>query len=78
MISAALVERNDVGAQAGFLFAFLFNRSDDGIARTGSLVARHSWFDRGVYPRSYIFNRHQNIELEIAGTIRKTNSAFQG
>src|SRR5205823_14344179 len=58
MISAALVERNDVGAQPGFLFAFLFNRSDDSVARSGSLVARHSRLDRGVYPRSDIVNRH--------------------
>ena len=65
MIRTALIKRGDIGSQAGLFFAFLFDRSDRGVARAGSLVARHPGFDCAINARRHIFNGHQHIQFEI-------------
>ena len=65
MINTALIKRDHIGAQAGFVFAFLFDLRDRVLARLARGVGRHSGFYRGVHLRGYIFDRHQHIELKI-------------
>ena len=65
MVCAALVKRDHIGSQPSFIFAFFLDRSDHGLPCGGSLVACHSGFHGGTHARRHIFNRHQNIELEV-------------
>ena len=65
MIGTALVQRDDVGAQPGLLFAFLFNRSEGRSSGDGRLLACHAWLYRAIDARRHIFNRHQHIQFEI-------------
>ena len=58
MVSAALIKRDHVRAQSGFVFAFLFDRRDRGFARIGSFLACHVRFNRAVDPRGHLFDRH--------------------
>ena len=67
MVCATLIQRDHVRSEPGFLFAFLFNRSDGSVARAGSLIARHAWFYRARDARRHIFDRHQHIQLQICG-----------
>ena len=52
MVNAALVKRDDIGAQPGLVLALLFNRGDGGVARVGRLIARHSRLHARCSPRS--------------------------
>ena len=65
MVRAALIKRDDVRTQSGFVFAFFLDRRNHALTRIGSLLARHILFDRAVHARSHVFDRHQDIELEI-------------
>src|SRR5205814_8471202 len=65
MVRAALVERDDVRSQSGFIFAFLFNSSNGSIARSGSLIARHAWFHSAGNARGYVLDGYENVQLQI-------------
>src|ERR1022692_1034080 len=62
MVNAALIKSDHVGAQAGFLFAFLFNRRNRVATRRVGLLGRHFGFDDAAHARGYVFHRHQNID----------------
>jgi len=65
MIEPALIKRDDIGAQAGFVFAFLLDLRNRVLARPAGDLWRHSRFYGRVYLRGYVFDRYQHIELEI-------------
>ena len=65
MINTALIKRDDIGAQAGFVFAFLFNLRHCVLTRLTRGVRRHASFYRGVHLCGYIFDRHQHVQLEV-------------
>ena len=65
MVRPALVECDDIRPQSGFIFAFLFNGSDGSVARAGSLIARHAWFQSARNARSYVLDGHQHVQLQI-------------
>src|SRR5207247_2806145 len=54
MICAALIQRDYVRSESGFIFAFLFNPGDSGVARVRSLVARRACLHRGRDARGYV------------------------
>ena len=56
MISAALIKRDDVRAQTGFVFAFFFDLRNRVLAGLAGGVGRHADFYRSVYPRGYVFD----------------------
>ncbi len=65
MIEPALIKRDDIGAQAGFVFAFLFDLRNRILACLACRIGRHAGFYGCVYLRGYVFDRYQHIELEI-------------
>ena len=65
MIEPALIKRNDIGAQAGFVFAFLFDLRNRILACLACRIGRHAGFYGCIYLRGYVFDRYQHIELEI-------------
>src|SRR5256885_14342147 len=73
MIEPALIECDDIGAQAGFVFAFLFDLRNRILACLACRIGRHAGFYGCVYLRGYVFDRYQHIELEIGALI---SSAF--
>src|SRR5207302_3484703 len=65
MIEPALIKRDDIGAEAFFVFAFLLDLRDRVLTRLTGDLWRHAGFYRRVYLLGYIFDRYQHIELEI-------------
>ena len=65
MVKAALIKCDHVRAEAAPLFTFLFDLRNRVAARTVCLIGRQAGFDGGVYPRGYIFDRHEHVQLEI-------------
>src|ERR1700747_1368174 len=65
MIEPALIKRDDIGAQAGFVFAFLFDLRNRILACLACRIGRHAGFYGCVYLRGYVFDRYPDIELEI-------------
>src|SRR2546423_15211245 len=49
MINTALIKRDDIGAEAGFVFAFPFDLRNRVLACLGCSVRRHAGFYRRVY-----------------------------
>src|SRR6266550_1758378 len=67
MVRSALVERDDVRSQSGFIFAFLFYGSNGSIARSGSLIARDAWFHCAGNARGDVLDGYQHVQLQIRG-----------
>ena len=65
MILAALVQRNDVAAQAGLVGRFLLDLRHHGATGDKRLLGGHVGFDSGVDPVGDVFDAHQDVQLEV-------------
>ena len=65
MILCALVERDDVAAQAGFVERLFFNLGLDRTACGKSVRRRSAGFDRSVDPRRHILDRNEHVQLQV-------------
>lgn len=65
VVARALVERDDVAAQAGGVEGFLFDRGLGGVARGEHLGGRHVGAHRGVHLGGDVLDRLEHVELEV-------------
>ena len=56
VISAALIKRDHIRAQSGFLLALFFNCGNRSVACAVRCGGRHVRFDGALYARGHIFN----------------------
>ena len=65
MVDAALIKRDDIGAQAGLFFASFSISAMTFWRAAAASSGDQSWFHRAVHAGGHVFDRHEHIELEI-------------
>src|SRR5216684_5515851 len=61
MICSALIQRDYVRSESGFIFAFLFNPGDGGVACIPSLIAGHACLHCASDARGYVLVGDQHV-----------------
>ena len=60
-VFAAMIERNDVGAQPGFLLTLPLDLRDVGLAGIQSFLIAHARLDGAGHVGRHIFHGHENV-----------------